>query len=659
MATCAGICAIVPATVRAETVAQTAAVFGERQSVLDASLSPSGNKLAYIAPAGSQGEALFVVDLVSGSAPQRAVLFDEAQSDLYSCEWVTDTRLACSAYVILRDSTIGEYLGFTRTFAVNEDGTDIDLIEAPRSMRTLGVNQNGGSILALDVEGEDRKILMTRSYQKEQTLNTRLASNESGLGVVEVDIETGKESPVESPDDNAVRYIADENGVVRIKGVQRTKSTGYLTDQLSYLYRSKGSQRWDELSRYEIDGMTGEGFWPVAVDTGRNVVYGFEKGQDGYEDVVSIGLDGSNARSIVLSYDGADVDSLIRIGRQRRVVGASYATEKRTVDYFDPALKALASSLGSTLSDTPLINFVGASADGSKLLLTASSDTHPGMLYLFDKEARQLNPLLPLRERTEGRQMAEMRPITFPAGDGTQIPGYLTLPHGSDGKNIPAIVLPHGGPGARDEWGFDWLVQFFAARGYAVLQPNFRGSTGYGEAWFGRNGVQAWKTAVGDVNDAGRWLVSQGIADPEKLAGVGWSYGGYAALQSQVLDPALFQAIVAIAPVTDFDQLLASGKKFSNYRLLEKFIGRGPHTSAGSPAQNVAQFAAPVLMFHGSVDQNVAIDQSRLFERRMRAANKNVTLVEFDGLAHDLGDSNARIQMLTRIDEFLSSSLAR
>ena len=94
------------------------------------------------------------------------------------------------------------------------------------------------------------------------------------------------------------------------------------------------------------------------------------------------------------------------------------------------------------------------------------------------------------------------------------IPAYLTLPPGSDGKDLPAIVMPHGGPGARDEWGFDWLSQFFADRGYAVLQPNFRGSTGYGDAWFQKNGFQSWRTAIGDVNDAGRWLVKQGIADP-------------------------------------------------------------------------------------------------------------------------------------------------
>src|SRR5262245_58414673 len=160
--------------------------------------------------------------------------------------------------------------------------------------------------------------------------------------------------------------------------------------------------------------------------------------------------------------------------------------------------------------------------------------------------------------------------------------------------------MPHGGPGARDSWGFDWLAQYFAQRGYVVLQPNFRGSGGYGDAWFANNGFRGWKTSVGDVVDAGRWLVSQGLADASKLAVIGWSYGGYAALQTQVLAPDFFKAVVAVAPVTDLE--LLKSKSALNYRnafVEADFIGSGPHVKLGSPAQNAADFKVPVLMFHG------------------------------------------------------------
>jgi dipeptidyl aminopeptidase/acylaminoacyl peptidase len=257
-----------------------------------------------------------------------------------------------------------------------------------------------------------------------------------------------------------------------------------------------------------------------------------------------------------------------------------------------------------------------------------------------------------------GVKLGEVKPVSYPAADGTMIPGYLTLPPGSDGKNLPTIVMPHGGPSARDEWGFDWLSQFFVNRGYAVLQPNFRGSSGYGESWFQDNGFKSWKTAVGDVNDAGRWLVSQGIADPSRLAIVGWSYGGYAALQSAVLSPDLFKGIVAVAPVTDLETLRSEYRYMASRRLAEDFIGTGPHIVEGSPARNVDRFTAPVLMFHGDRDLNVDIGESRLMESKLKAAGKRVDFIAYKGLDHYLNDSDVRTAMLTRMDEFLRASFA-
>jgi dipeptidyl aminopeptidase/acylaminoacyl peptidase len=407
-----------------------------------------------------------------------------------------------------------------------------------------------------------------------------------------------------------------------------------------------------------VGGENDADFVPVAVSAVDNAVYGFET-IDGFQAVVSLALDGSGTRKVVLARNDVDVDELIRIGRQRRVVGASYATEKRSVAYFDKDLAALSAKLQKALPGKPLVDIVDASADEKTLLLIASSDTDPGEVYLFDRDSYELSPLFPLRSQLAGRTMGEMKPVTFPAADGTQIPGYLTLPPGSDGKNLPAIVMPHGGPGARDEWGFDWLVQYLVARGYAVLQPNFRGSSGYGEDWFGHNGFKAWRTAIGDVDDAGRWMVRQGIADPAKLAIVGWSYGGYAALQSQVVDPDLFKAVVAIAPVTDLGTLRGENRDYTNFRLVRDFVGDGPQIDDGSPARHAQAFKAPVLLFHGTLDQNVSVEHSRLMKQRLEDAGKTVEYTEFDGTDHYIEDSDMRTKMLVEIDQFLGQSLKR
>ncbi len=170
------------------------------------------------------------------------------------------------------------------------------------------------------------------------------------------------------------------------------------------------------------------------------------------------------------------------------------------------------------------------------------------------------------------------------------IPAYLTLPPGrEDAKGLPAIVLPHGGPSARDEWGFDWLSQFFANRGYAVLQPNFRGSSGYGDVWFQQNGFRSWKMAIGDVLAAGHWLVKQEIADPAKLGILGWSYGGYAALQSAVVDSQTFKAVIAVAPVTDLNELKEENRNFTNYRVVSEFIRRWAARTRRVPCRTCGQ----------------------------------------------------------------------
>ena len=649
--------AALPLGARAETTEEAAAAFGARESVLGMTLSPSGRYVAFIGSGPGHEETLNVIDLDGDMTVKSIFSSSEKGSDISRCDWATDKRLVCRISVI--DDSQGMLIGFSRLIALDRDGADPIVLTPRMSSRSTTLRQFGGDLVALESDGQEGRILMTKQYLKERSVGTRFASNEEGLGVEAVDVENGRTRSVEKADLSAADYIADENGRIRLVArVPDAGATGRLGDRLLFFFRPKDSDSWEKLSEARIDSQTHDGIVPVAVDSSLNIAYAFDN-SSGYQRLIAIPLDGSDTARVVLAREDADVDYLMQIGRQRRVVGASYATEKRQVEYFDKELAGLASQLTQALPRKPLIDFIGASADENRLLIVASSDTDPGQIYLFDKARTELNELLPLRRGLLNRPMGTMKPITFPAADGTSIPGYLTLPPGSDGKGLPAIVLPHGGPSSRDEWGFDWLVQFFASRGYAVLQPNYRGSSGYGEAWFGRNGFQAWETAVGDVNDAGRWLVEQGIGKAEQLAIVGWSYGGYAALQSQVLDPDLYKAVVAIAPVTDLGQMMEQSRLYTNSALVEAFVGNGPHVKEGSPAQHAAKFRSPVQIFHGTHDLNVNIEQSRLMVDRLSDVDKEVEYHEFRGLAHSLSDGKARTEMLTKIDGFLSKTLGQ
>jgi dipeptidyl aminopeptidase/acylaminoacyl peptidase len=190
-----------------------------------------------------------------------------------------------------------------------------------------------------------------------------------------------------------------------------------------------------------------------------------------------------------------------------------------------------------------------------------------------------------------------------------------------------------------------------------VLQPEYRGSSGYGDNFFLKNGFQSWRTSIGDVDDAGRWLVSQGIADPNKLAIFGWSYGGYAALQANVLDPKLFKAAVAVAPVTDLASIVEERRDWSDYSEVREMVGAGPHVREGSPAQNADRIAAPVLLFHGDLDLNVSVQESKLMDEKLRGAGKQVQLIVYPGLDHQLADGAVRADMLRKTDAFLRSAL--
>ena len=517
-----------------------AKVFGTRASVIDIALSPSGGKLAFLSPGPGQSTILYTVDAVGGAAPKIALSADGKPERLSWCGWVSEARLVCSIYMVTDETGVaaGEVISATRLVGVDADGKNLKLLSRRARPDDLYVSFGGGRIIDW-LPGEDGAVLMGRQYVPEGKIGTRMEDKREGYGVDKVDTADLSARTVEHPRKDAIHYISDGRGKIRIMATRDIAgATGYASGRVDYFYRTRDSRDWKPLGSYH--SISEEGIIPTAVDPDLDVAYVYKRHQ-GRDALFSVTLDGSKAEKLVFAHPQVDVSGTVRIGRNQRVVGATYSTDKSEAAYFDPELAKLATALSKALPGLPLIRFADSSVDEKKLLLWAGSDTDPGRYYLFDKEAKQLGELMLARPELENATLAPMKHVTYRAADGTMVPAYLTLPVGGAAKGLPAIVMPHGGPSARDEWGFDWLVQFFASRGYAVLQPNYRGSAGYGAAWFRENGFKSWKTAIGDVNDAGRWLVSEGIAAPDKLAIFGWSYGGYAALQSGVLDPDLVQ----------------------------------------------------------------------------------------------------------------------
>jgi dienelactone hydrolase len=630
-----------------------ASLFGMRESVEQIDISPDGRRVVYLQPGPGRTTVVFLHELGGAGLPTEVIQSGGSPERLRWCRFVTNDRLVCRAGGMT--DVNGVLVPFSRLFSIGTNGRDVKMLGQRASYHDARLRQFDGEILDW-TGGEEGTVLMARELIPEVgRIGSRVSRAADGLAVERIDVRTLRTSRVEPADDLVRGYISDGRGHVRIKAVPARRDENQLGTRIDYSYRTADSRDWRPLGSYDMSSR--EGMIPLAVDPELNAVYVLKK-LNGRMALYRVKLDGTLATELVHANEQVDVDDVVLANRGARVVGVTFADERRRIVYFDPGYAAVHRMLSRAMPNLPLIDFGETSADGNLVIVHAGSDADPGRYYIFNRATRNLNEIILARPQLENVPLANVRSVTYPAADGVQVPAYLTLPPGREPRGLPVVIFPHGGPAARDEWGFDWIAQYLAHQGYAVLQPNYRGSAGFGDAWLQRNGFQSWRTSIGDINAGARWLAAQGIGDPRRMAILGWSYGGYAALQAGATEPGLYRALVAIAPVTDLQQAKDDFRHYTSARNVADYIGSGPHIREGSPLRNVAAITAPVLLFHGDRDLNVPIIHSRRMDAALREAGKRSELVAFDGLEHDLADSAARVQMLQRIGTFLQAGLA-
>ncbi|SIO05077.1 Prolyl oligopeptidase family protein [Parasphingorhabdus marina DSM 22363] len=637
------------ASANAQTEAEPEWLFGQRQGVLDISLSPDGKQIVYVAPGPGRTSHVYHVNL----ADKQPKLISRSSGNperITGCDFISGNRITCSVYGV-RDIG-GAIINYRENIALGTDGKDMQKLGQRQSFYATKRRQFDGFIVDSLPESDD--VLMAWEFVPEVNASSKISRTADGMGVVRLNTKTGRWKGIEKARRTATDFLSDGSGNIRVIGFDVLTTRGSGSTVTRYSYRKAGEKKLHDLSTY--DYLDRSGFRPLIVDSSTNSVFGLQLNK-GKMALFSVSLDGSLDKKLVYAHPEVDVSGTKQFGRDQRVVGARYADEFNRVEYFDKSLASLSAQLSKALPGNPTLQFLQSSLNENILLLYAGSDIDPGRYYIFDRSQKRLEEIMLERPQLENISLARVKPVSYATPDGTTIPGYLTLPPGQNSSNLPAIVMPHGGPSSRDVWGFDWLAQYFASQGYAVLQPNFRGSDGFGQKWFEVNGFQQWPTAIGDISSGARWLVSEGIADPDKLAIVGWSYGGYAALQSGVTEPDLYKAIVAIAPVTDLRTELDNARKYTHFSNVLKYIGQGPHLVEGSPAQKAEKMKAPVIMFHGDMDLSVDVAHSRKMQNALKNANKESVLHEYKDLDHGLEDSNVRTRMLQEIDVFLGSHL--
>ncbi|MBV9881918.1 MAG: S9 family peptidase, partial [Sphingomonadaceae bacterium] len=468
--------------------------------------------------------------------------------------------------------------------------------------------------------------------------------------VLRVDLATGRHAIVENSRVGIWDWFADSHGTVRA-GVD------YSNDRVTFYYRAAAGQplRRIDSRRYPQDGSvvdmvrfvgdTDHGVVVTNAVTGRFGVYDYDFATD-------------TRGNAIFEHPTADVTSIMT-GEDGHVEGVTFEDERRHDQWLDPALQHIQAALDRALPNK--VNMVlDRSRDGNRLLVWSSAADDPGSFYVYDRAANRMGPFAAPYEALDGHSFAAVRPVRFHGRDGTDIPGYLTLPPGRDERNLPLILMPHGGPFARDSWDFDPWVQFLASRGYAVLQVNFRGSTGYGRAYVERGYGQFGSGMIDDLEDGVDWLAQQGIADPHRVCIMGASYGGYAALWAPIRHPDRYRCAIAFAGVTDvrailrYDSRLFSAPRYS--RRWRRMIEGEERTDLSliSPLQQAARLTVPVLIAHGEQDRVVPVSQSRNLVRALERAGAHPESVFYAQEQHGFTKAQDSVDFLRRVEAFLA-----
>ncbi|MGJ8563809.1 MAG: alpha/beta hydrolase family protein [Alphaproteobacteria bacterium] len=358
-----------------------------------------------------------------------------------------------------------------------------------------------------------------------------------------------------------------------------------------------------------------------------------------------------DVRNVILSADGKDI------------MGASFIADSKETQLFGD----YDTVLGRMRAKFPQFNvdYVDQSKDGNRVLFAISSAFEPGALMMVHSDTDKLIRIASYRSGITTEDLGEVIPVKYSARDGFQIPAYMTLPptirDARSLKNLPFIVLPHGGPYARSSKRFDYFSQFFATRGYGVLQMNFRGSAGYGQT-FEDAGRDNWVLMQDDVEDGARWLLEKGYADKDRLCIAGWSYGGYAALMGAVKDQDMYSCAISMAGVTDLQDLVNDAKKYRFGRITAKnSILRGfedkDAIKENSPVRRAEEITIPLFLAHGEKDQRVHFDQYKRMKKALKESPSDTTFMEFKDEDHFLSNQRNRQKFFVGLDKFLTEHL--
>ena len=624
----------------APALAQPIADFFRPAQYADMKISPDGRHIAALAPVGGRQNIVIITVSPRGARPLSGL----SSRDVVDFWWINDRR------ILYRTGSIGvrdiDYRG-GGLFAVDIDGKALRLLgEGSDEVGSSGIRIAAYRTLHLvrrlpgdgdDIIAQEHVAEHDRSYSGPlYRVNTRTGRREL-LSAGAPDSGTGES------------WIVDSNGVPRVL-------TATSRGTVRVHYRAGPDAPWVKLQERSLHK---PGWSALALaDDGKSLIVAARDEGDRsalrrYDPVTQA------MGEVLAAHPQVDLRGVM-YERDGRVLGTRFNADRPGVAWFDPRLARIQRDIDGALPD--VATWLSWSQDLSTVLVATRSDVSPGAFYLYDVKAGKLEWIVDRAPWIDPAKMAPTRPVRYAARDGLSISAYLTLPRGRQGR-LPMVVVVHGGPWVDGAgWTYDREAQFLASRGYAVLQPNFRGTTRYGWKHFAASFGQWGGTMQDDVEDGVRWAIAEGIADPSRVCIYGGSYGGYAVMMGLAKTPDLYRCGVNIVGVTDLDLFLDATwsdyaySDFISYSVKE-MMGDRAKWKDNSPVKMADRIKAPVLLAYGSVDRRVPIEHGTRMRDALERAGKPHQWMVMHGEGHGFRDMKSIEAYYGAVEKFLAEHL--
>lgn len=625
----------------------------------DAALSPDGKLIAIASTRriSADKDDSRVTIIPADNPEQTLAVLPLGDRDVQSVAWTSDHRLLITLVSPLRRGgpSTGTHLA---------SGGDEDL--RPKARRVLAIDVNGANSVILF--GDDQMLrevqdlgdIVDMLHDDPDHVLIKAANHNAGIYCLyKVNVHTGEPELFERGSLKTWRWLT-QGGYPVVRYDYNGEGT-----TLSLFVRAPGEKDWRFFRKLRGDEQNKAEFEFVAAAPQPGVMLVFApNGEDGALALREFDLRAMALGKVIASQPNRDAEWIIRT-REGALMGVAFIDDRVVYQFTDPKMDAIYRGLNKHLGDVCNIRIFDISSDGMRFLARATGPREPGTLYLFDRATKRFDGIGQAYPNLAPERLAPMESLTVKTRDGATINAYLTTPLAPGPR--PLVVMPHGGPELRDHYDYDRFAQILAAQGWMVLQPNFRGSGGYGKA-FADAGRKRWGDRMQeDLEDAVALVLASGRADPSRVAIVGASYGGYAALQGAVRRPELYKAVVSMAGDADLLESIAFSKQQDgadspSYLYWLETIGDPAKDrammEAASPALHAEMVKAPVLLIHGLEDRIVAPKQSKIMQAALKAAGKSVELIEMKNVGHrDLREKHWKL-VFTRTTQHIAKAFA-